>query len=49
VSLLRAAVPVESIGKILGHRSALSTNVYLKLAFEDLRDVALELPSPMQL
>jgi integrase/recombinase XerD len=32
VSLLRAAVPLKAIGDILGHRSALSTGAYLKLA-----------------
>jgi site-specific recombinase XerD len=44
VSLLRAAVPAKEIGDILGHRSASSTAVYLKLATEDLRAVALEIP-----
>jgi integrase/recombinase XerD len=45
VSLLRAAVPLKQIGDILGHRSTLSTGVYLKLATEDLRGVALEVPA----
>jgi integrase/recombinase XerD len=45
VSLLRAAVPLKAIGDILGHRSALSTGAYLKLATEDLRAVALEIPT----
>jgi len=45
VTLLRAAVPVKHIGDILGHRSAESTAVYLKLALEDLRDVSLEVPT----
>ena len=44
VSLLRAAVPVKEIGDLLGHRAADSTLVYLKLATEDLRAVALEIP-----
>lgn len=44
VSLLRAAVPAKEIGDILGHKSASSTAVYLKLATEDLRAVALEIP-----
>lgn len=44
VSLLRAAVPAKEIGDILGHRSASSTAAYLKLATEDLRAVALEIP-----
>jgi site-specific recombinase XerD len=44
VSLLRGAVPVKEIGDLLGHRSADSTVVYLKLATEDLRAVAMEIP-----
>jgi len=44
VSMLRAAVPVKQIGDLLGHRAADSTLVYLKLATEDLRAVALEIP-----
>jgi len=44
VSMLRAAVPIKEIGDILGHRSADSTTTYLKLATEDLRAVALEIP-----
>jgi site-specific recombinase XerD len=43
--LLRIGIPVKTIGDILGHRSAESTCVYLRLAIEDLRDVALSLPS----
>lgn len=45
VSLLRAAVPLKEIGDILGHRSVLSTDAYLKLATEDLRAIALEVPA----
>lgn len=45
VSLLRASVPAKEIGDVLGHRSASSTAAYLKLATEDLRAVALEIPS----
>jgi site-specific recombinase XerD len=45
VTLLRAAVPAKHIGDILGHRSAESTAVYLKLATEDLRGVSLEVPT----
>ena len=44
VSLLRAAVPLKAISDILGHRSPSSTDSYLKLATEDLRDVGLEVP-----
>ncbi|MBE3111126.1 MAG: tyrosine-type recombinase/integrase [Acidobacteria bacterium] len=45
VSLLRAAVPVKHIGDILGHRSADSTRVYLKLATNDLRAIGLDIPT----
>lgn len=45
VSLLRAAVSLKAISDILGHRSPTSTDVYLKLATEDLRGVGLEVPS----
>ena len=44
VSLLRSGVPLKVIGDVLGHRSAASTTPYLKLATEELRDVALEIP-----
>ena len=45
VSMLRATVSVKDIGDLLGHRAADSTLVYLKLATEDLRAVALEIPT----
>jgi integrase/recombinase XerD len=45
VSLLRATVPMKQIGDLLGHRSADSTLEYLKLATEDLRAIALEIPT----
>lgn len=44
VSLLTGGVPIKVIGDILGHRSARSTAIYLKLATDDLRAVALDLP-----
>lgn len=44
VGLLRAGVVVKEIGDILGHRSAASTTIYLRLATEDLRAIALEIP-----
>lgn len=44
VSLLRAGVSQKVIGDVLGHRSAGSTTPYLKLATEELRNVALEIP-----
>ena len=43
--LLRQATPLKTIGDLLGHRSVESTGIYLRLDVEDLRDVALPLPS----
>lgn len=45
VRLLRQGVALKAIGDVLGHRSVESTCVYLRLAVEDLRDVALPMPS----
>lgn len=42
--LLRQGVSVKAIGDLLGHRNIASTHVYLSLALEDLRDVALPVP-----
>lgn len=44
VHLLRRGIPLRTLGALLGHRSADSTCVYLRLALEDLRGVALSLP-----
>lgn len=44
VEMLRAAVSNKVIGDLLGHRSAESTVPYLKLATEDLRAIALDVP-----
>jgi integrase/recombinase XerD len=44
VSLLRASVSRKVIGDLLGHRSEEATVPYLKLATEDLRAIALEIP-----
>jgi site-specific recombinase XerD len=44
VSLLRGTVPLKTIGDLLGHRSAESTEVYLRLATDDLRAVSIDLP-----
>jgi len=44
VSMLRARVPLKEIGDVLGHRSVTSTMMYLKLALDDLRAIALEIP-----
>lgn len=45
VHLLRQGTALKTIGDLLGHRSLESTCVYLRLHVEDLRDVALDLPS----
>jgi integrase/recombinase XerD len=45
-ALLRAGVPLKTIGDLLGHRSAYSTAIYLKLNHRQLRDVALSIPLP---
>jgi site-specific recombinase XerD len=45
VHLLRQGASLKAIGDLLGHRSAESTCVYLRLHVEDLRDAALDLPT----
>lgn len=45
VYLLKTGTPLKTIGDILGHRTAESTCMYLRLATGDLREVALEIPS----
>lgn len=45
VYLLRSGIALKTIGDLLGHRTLESTCVYLRLAVEDLRDVALNLPT----
>lgn len=44
VEMLRASVPQKIIGDLLGHRSTEATIPYLKLATEDLRAIALDVP-----
>ena len=44
VHLLKSGTPLKTIGDILGHRTAESTSVYLRLSTGDLREVALEIP-----
>jgi len=44
VHLLRQGASLKAIGDLLGHRSAESTCIYLRLHVEDLRDAALALP-----
>lgn len=43
--LLREGTPLKTIGDLLGHRSAESTCVYLRLHVDELRGVALDLPT----
>ena len=45
VRLLRTGVSLKTIGDLLGHRDSESTCVYLHLATEELREVALPLPT----
>ena len=45
VHLLRSGLSLKTIGDLLGHRTLESTGVYLRLAVDDLRDVALPLPA----
>jgi integrase/recombinase XerD len=42
--LLKNGTPLKTIGDILGHRTAESTSMYLRLATGDLREVALVVP-----
>jgi integrase/recombinase XerD len=44
VYLLKLGTPLKAIGDILGHRSAVSTSTYLRLATGDLREVPLPVP-----
>lgn len=48
VQLLRQGAALKTIGDLLGHRSAESTCIYLRLHIEDLRDVALNLPQEVR-
>jgi integrase/recombinase XerD len=45
VSLLRNKVPLKVIGDVFGHRAPRSAMAYLKLATEDLRAIALDIPT----
>jgi site-specific recombinase XerD len=45
-SLLRRGASLKTIGDLLGHRVPAATGIYCKLAVDDLRTVALEIPSP---
>lgn len=43
--LFRRGLPLKTIGDLLGHRTPESTGVYIRLTTEDLRDVALNVPT----
>jgi site-specific recombinase XerD len=44
VHLLKSGTPLKTIGDILGHCTAESTSMYLRLATGDLRGVSLAVP-----
>jgi site-specific recombinase XerD len=44
LQLLRNGTPLKTIGDILGHRTAESTSVYLRLNTGDLREVSIPVP-----
>ena len=46
--LLKNGTPLKTIGDILGHRTAESTSMYLRLATGDLREVPLAVPAGRQ-
>jgi site-specific recombinase XerD len=48
VHLLKNGTPLKTIGDILGHRTAESTSMYLRLATSDLREVSLTIPGKSQ-
>jgi len=48
VHLLKKGTPLKTIGDILGHRTAESTSMYLRLATSDLREVSLAIPGKSQ-
>jgi len=49
LNLLRHGLPLKTIGDLLGHRSPESTATYLRLDIEDLREVALPMPTVTKL
>lgn len=44
VSMMRASVSLKWIGDLLGHHNPDSTQTYIRLAMDDLRELSLELP-----
>lgn len=49
IHLLRQGQSLKTIGDLLGHRSPESTATYIRLATDDLREVALSMPTPTKL
>ena len=45
IGMMRASVSLKWIGDLLGHRSADSTQTYIRLDMDDLRELSLEVPS----
>lgn len=43
--LFRRGLPLKTIGDLLGHRTPESTGIYIRLTTEDLREVALNMPT----
>ncbi len=44
--LFRRGLSLKTIGDIMGHRTAESTGIYIRLTTDDLREVALNVPMP---
>jgi len=44
ISMMRASVSLKCIGDLLGHRRADSTQTYVRLAMDDLRELSLDVP-----
>ena len=45
--LFRCGLPLKTIGDLMGHQTAESTGIYIRLTTEDLREVALNVPTPL--
>jgi integrase/recombinase XerD len=48
IHMCRQNIPLKTIGDILGHRTPESTAGYIRLQTEDLREVALNVPAPIE-
>jgi len=49
IHMCRQNIPLKTIGDILGHRTPRSTACYIRLKTEDLREVALNVPAPIEI